>query len=244
MNIPILTLRLLDINIPSSPGDKQLLLTGAKDLLREYPDRCQAAGVDIDLFHNRNISYSGIQLGRYQGTSEWTAIGQPYVDALNLWYELFRETHPIDLDNVVEIREQYTPAFLPYHQRYQINSFLVSDDLARELNKMNDHFREADRLEKYIYGNLMTFFQHIGYDFDKDFYFLKIQVEDIIPYNKALHVFHGHKKTAFRVRFKCNFRLPQTLRLGQSTALGYGQIKRLPRMKKHNQNKPIVHDHN
>lgn len=244
VKIPILTLRLFDIKIPDDPGDKQLLLTGAKDLLREHQDRCDAHGVDMELFHNKDIAYSGIQLSRFQGISEWTAIGVEYVKALDHWFEIFQETHPVELDNVVEIRERYTPSFLPYHKRYQISSFLISDDLAKKLNNMNDRFREADKIEKYIYGNLMTFFQHIGFEFDKDFYFLKVQVEELIPYNRSLNVFHGQRKTALKVRFRCNFRLPQTLRLGQSTALGFGKVKGLPREYSSHQNKRSLNDFN
>ncbi|GJM33930.1 MAG: hypothetical protein DHS20C18_29310 [Saprospiraceae bacterium] len=222
--VPILSLRLLDIPIPARPGDKQLLLTGAKDLLRTYKDRCEVAGVDINLFHNKEVIYSGIQLSKYQSGSEWTAIGEECVRALELWYLLFKETHPVQLEHVVEIREYYTPAFLPYHRFYQANALLISDVLARELNEIEDNFRRMDRVERYIYGNLMTFFQYIGFEFNKDFHFLKVQVADIGMYDKALPVFHSQKKTALRVHFKCNFRLPQNLRLGQSTALGFGNI--------------------
>jgi hypothetical protein len=225
--IPILSLRLLDIRIPAAPGDKQLLLTGAKDLLRAYPERCKAAGVDLALFHNREVAYSGIQLSTFEGNASWTAIGQEHVKTLELWYLLFLETHPVELENVLEIREYYTPTFLSYHKHYQANSLLISDDLAKELNNMDDNFRIADRMERYLYGNLMTFFQHIGFDFDRQNHFLKVQVEDIVPYSKALRVFHDQKKTAFNVRFRCNFRLPQTLRLGQSTALGYGTVNHI-----------------
>lgn len=223
MHTPLLTLRLLDIQIPNEPGTKKLLLNGAKDLVREQQSRFSDKGIDIQVFHNDNIQYSGIQLGRYQRAPEWTAIGEECVKALELWYQIFKENSPHLLQNVVEIREQYSPAFLSYQKEYAIKTLLVSDNLAKELNPLTDKIARFDRLEKYLYGNLQAFFKHIGYQHDKQSNFLKITVLDTKNHQKALPVFHEQKKTAFYIAFKCNFRLPQTLRLGQTTALGYGK---------------------
>ncbi len=227
MPIPTLTLRLLDIQMPNEPDTRKLLLNGAKDLLGAHTTRVNEEGINMDIFHNQNIVYSGIQLGRYQRSPEWTAIGGDAVKALQLWYQLFREESPHLLRNTVEIRENFTPEFLPYQKKYRVRPLLISDELAKSLNEITDKFMRYDRLEKYLYGNLMTFFQYIQFDFNKDRHFLKINVLDAPFFNRALPVYHQQKKTAFDIVFKCNFRLPQTLRLGQSTALGYGKVVHL-----------------
>lgn len=227
MPIPILTLRLLDIRIPNEPDTKRLLLGGAKDLLREHPDELAREGVDLHLFHNKEMQYSGIQLGQHQGSPEWTAIGDEAVRALELWWRLFQAGNAHLLQNTVRVSEQYTARFLNFQKKYAAHTLLVSDEVARELNAMNDKFLRHDRLEKYIYGNLQTFFQHIGFTYQKETNFLKVTVLDVVFYDRAPLVYHDQKKTAFNIVFKCNFWLPQTLRLGQSTAVGFGDIHHL-----------------
>ncbi len=227
MRTPILTLRLLDIPMPDDPGTKKLLLGGAIDLVREHEELFVKQGMDIRIFHNSDIQYSAIQIDRYQQSPEWTAIGQQAVKALEVWYELFKKDTPMPLQNTIEIRELYTPDFLPYQKKYQAECLLVSDNLAKALNPLTDKFARFDMLEKYLYGNLQGFFKHIGYEHDKNAHFLKVTVLSLKPFKHALPVFQRQKKTAFLLAFKCNFRLPQTLRIGQSTALGYGKVAHL-----------------
>ena len=222
-NIPTLTLRLLDVHIPADADTKSLLLNGAKDLARHHQKKFQKKNLSIDLFHNNKIQYSGIQLGRYQGCPEWTAIGKQEVKALKLWFKIFKTENAHLLQNVVIIKERYTPDFLPYQKRYKISPLLVSDKLAKNLNELEDKYARFDHLEKYLYGNIKNFMQHVGYNHDPNQHFLKVTMMDCLPFDRALPVYHQQKKTAFRVRFKCNFRLPQIVRLGQSTALGYGK---------------------
>ncbi|MEL6853228.1 MAG: CRISPR-associated endonuclease Cas6 [Bacteroidota bacterium] len=222
--IPILCLRLLDIPLTDNPDLRKLLLVGAKDLARKHQARFEQAGLSIDLFHNEQVIYSAIQLGRYQKAPEWTAIGEEACRALSLWYEIFRIEAAQPLRNTVEIREGYTPEFLTYSKRYKVGSLLISDELAVELNVMTNKFARQDRLEKYLYGNLQTFFTFIGFTYDKAHDFLKITVEEADIHNRSHKVYQGQKKTALKVRFTCNFRLPQHLKLGQSTSLGYGKV--------------------
>ncbi len=221
---PILTLRLLDIPLPEEPGTKKLLLNGAKDLAREHEHLFKEKGLDINVFHNKEVLYSGIQLGRYQRAPEWTAIGDQAVQALGLWYDLFKKQATLPILNTVEIREHYTPEFLVYQKRYRSRSLLISDQLAQELNTMNDKFMRFDRLEKYLFGNIQTFLEYIGYEYDRHAHFLKVTMHEFHYHEEARPVYHQQKKTACALRFSCNFRLPQTLRLGQATALGYGRV--------------------
>lgn len=222
--IPILCLRLLDIPLTEEADLRKLLLVGAKDLARKHQARFEQQGLSIDLFHNEQVVYSAIQLGRYQQAPEWTAMGDKACRALLLWYEIFRTQTVQPLRNTVEIREGYTPEFLEYPKRYKVGSLLISDELAGELNKMSNKFARQDRLERYLYGNLQTFFSFIGFSYDKAHDFLKVTVEEADLHNRSHRVYQGQKKTALKLRFTCNFRLPQHLRLGQSTSLGYGKV--------------------
>jgi hypothetical protein len=224
LSIPILTLRLLDVDLPVKPYAEVNFMGAAKDLLRENQQRADDANVSLQLFHNKAIAYSAIQLDRHQGAVEWTAYGDEAVEALWFWLELYREQNPHLLQNSVAIQEHYSPDFLPQQKSYRIRPMLLNDDLAKSLNHIHRKNSRYDRLEKYLYGNLQTFFKFIGYSYDKEANFLKINVLDAHPYDRALTVYHNQKKTAFDIKFNCNFRLPQSLRLGQSTALGYGKI--------------------
>ncbi len=223
----ILTIRLLDIKIPNDPDLYKLFLNGAKDLAAEYKKTFKKKGIKPQIFHNDDVKYSGIQLGRYQGSVEWTAIGEKEVKALKLWYKLFKKQSDIKLKNTVKITEKYTPEYLHYRKKYLAKALLINDDLAKELNDTKDKFAKYDRLEKYLYGNIMRFFNHIGLEHTKDKGFIKINIENVRGYNKAKKVYHKNKKTAFDIVFTCNFRLPQMVRLGQSTALGYGTVRHL-----------------
>ena len=90
LSTPIMTMRLLDIELPVKPYAKINFIGAAKDLLRGHRERAEAAGVDLELFHNNEITYSAIQLDRYQGSPEWTAYGEQAVETLWFWLALFR----------------------------------------------------------------------------------------------------------------------------------------------------------
>ena len=221
---PILNLRLLNENLPPRASIRMDQLVKAKDLLRRYPQACHQEEIDIELFHNDQVRYSGIQLDQYQSVTDWTAIGTPAVKALVLWYQLAQHEALIDCSNVIESTEFYTPRFLEQPRRYRIQNFVLSKSIQKEFAYTKDPKKRKVRLEKYLFGNLMTFFNHIGFSYDKDQYFLKVELQDYKKLKTSTQVFHQQKKQACQIDFSVNFQLPQTLRLGQSTALGYGKV--------------------
>lgn len=210
---------------PASPDVKKSLLVGARALAEEHLALFEKENIDPAIFHNDKIEYSAIQIGSFKGKTEWVAVGEKAVRALELWYGMFQKELPSSLQHVMEIREYYTPAFLSYMQAYRISPLLVKDDFAIKMRNVQDKFARFSMMEKYLYGNLQTFFEHISFAYDKEEHFLKIEVGDAYRLPKALPVYHGNKKTAFRVSFRCNFRLPYTLRLGQAVAIGYGKVQ-------------------
>jgi len=151
-------------------------------------------------------------------------VGAPSVAALELWYELFRPQSPMPLKNTIEIREQYTPEFMRGLRRYHAPTLLISDTLAKQLNNIDDAYLRNDKLERYLYGNIQTFLAHIDYTYDPNTHYLKVALHDFQYARSPKPVFHDQIKTACTVHFSTNFRLPQTLRLGQATGIGYGRV--------------------
>ncbi len=224
---PILTIQLLNLKIKNDPENKLDIYRDVRNITNEHLAAFSEAGIDTGIFHNDDIKYSGIQLSRHKGGAEWTAIGAQEVKALKHWYEIIKQENKLPLYNTVEISETYTPAFLNHLRKYRIRTLLISDDLAKELNNISDKFARQDRLEKYLYGNIQRFMNHIGYEHNKESNFLKVTVTDMHYHDQTHKVYHDQKKTALDIRFMCNFLLPQTVRLGQSTALGYGKVSHI-----------------
>ncbi len=218
----IYKLQLLDIPLSNGLVKRKQFLIRMKNLVTDK--QVKDKNIDPDLFHNDQVQYSPIQIGRYQGAVELTAMGKKAVKTLKFWYKQFKKENKTVLQNVVIIQERYTPVFLSYQKNYRIRTMLINDDLAKELNGLKDKFARQERLEKYLYGNIKRFFKHIGYQYNDKENYLKVNVEHFSYHDKALPVYHDNKKTAIDIRFKVNIRLPQSLRLGQSTAVGYGKI--------------------
>ncbi len=220
--ISIINIKLLDIRLPHSPDVNKSFLIDAKQLLEKAPAK---KGVYPELFHNDQNRYSDIQIARYQGAVSFTAIGKDAVKTLKYWYKLFKSEHKKNLHNTLICTERYTPAFLSYQKKYRIRTLLISDNIAKELNQIPDKFARMERLEKYLTGNVKRFLKHINYDTEDNF--IKLNVSHFSFHPKALEVYHGQKKTAVDISFQINFALPQHLRLGQSTAIGYGKLTHL-----------------
>jgi len=224
LSIPIMTLRLLDLQLPRKQYAEINFIGAAKDLLRDHRERTEAAGIDLELFHNKDIKYSSIQLDRYQGSPEWTAYGEEAVETLWFWLALYRERNPALLKNSVVIQEHYTPDFCSFEKGYRIDRIILSKTAIKNLQRIRDKEKQDLLLKNYVYGNILRFLTHIGYHFDKDHHFLAVKIHKCVPKNTKNSVFKEQRKQVFQLSFSCNFRLPQTLRLGQSTALGYGKI--------------------
>ena len=221
---PILKLRLLNAPLPPYARARIDQLVKAKDLLRRYPQACLQEDVDIHLFHNEEVRYSGIQVDQYQDHTEWTAIGLPAVKALVLWYQIAQQEQVIDCRHVIESTEFYTPCFLEQPKQYRISNLILSKTLLKELSNTKSQAERTRRLEKYLFGNLMTFFNHIAYTFDKQKHFLKVEVHQHRVSMRPLPSFRQQHKNGHTIDFSINFQLPYTLRLGQATALGYGKV--------------------
>jgi len=220
----ILTINLFDIKVPNNVKLFLNFLNGAKDLARENKALFDKEDIPIDIFHNKEITYSGIQFSRYKGSASFTAIGEKEVIALQLWYDLFQKNTEIPLLNTQIINETYTPILGQDFYYYKLSNFLVKKEIHNEIKGLKNQLAKIDRLEKYLYGNIRTFLEHhLGYEFQKDD-FISVKI-DSFTNNGFKDTYHEGSLKAYLIKFKTNVYLPQTLRLGQSAALGYGIVQ-------------------
>ncbi|MCK9220721.1 MAG: CRISPR-associated endonuclease Cas6 [Bacteroidales bacterium] len=201
-----------------------IFFNDVKRLIKDNKELFDAEDIPLKIFHDKNIHYSGIQLTRYRGAVEYTGIGEKEVRALEIWYGLYCENDGNVFRNIQVIREYYIPAFTVDYIPYTATNLLVKKEINEDMEKQNSTFAICDRLEKYLYGNIKAFLIRVaGMDLkENDF----ISVKVIHNEKRGLkNTFHGGKLSAYDIEFSTNVYLPQTLRLGQAVALGYGEIR-------------------
>jgi len=223
VSISILTLRLLDVKIPNNKKLMTIFYNGMLKLTEENSDLFTNEDIPIDIFHNDRIEYSGIHFSRYNGAVEFTALGDKEVRALEIWYCLFHNSINNVIQNIQKIYEVYLPVLTERYIYYTATNLLIKKEIAGEIEEQKNSFAVSDRLEKYLYGNIKAFLilvagMNLGAN---DFISVKVRRFE----KKGLkNTFHGGKLQAYDIEFSANVYLPQTLRLGQAVALGYGKI--------------------
>jgi len=223
----ILTINLFDIKVPNKVKFFSNFLNGAKDLAREHKDLFAKKNIPIEIFHNDNIAYSGIQFSRHLGAAQFTAIGNKEVKALKLWYKLFKQNKELPLTNTQIIKETYQFRISTKNFKYAIATILLRKEVHKELQKLEILQEKISRLQGYLLGNIKTTFldQHLNIDVTD--VFVKINIIDFKKKNTVLSTYHGGKLVAYQIKFTSNVYLPHTLRLGQAVALGYGTVKHI-----------------
>lgn len=222
--LPILTLNLLDVKIPASKSLMTAFYNGMLSLAEENRALFEKENIPLDIFHNDTIAYSGIQFTLYKGAVSFTAVGEKEVKAIELWHGLFQESIGYIPQNTVQIREQYIPCLTEKYQYYVTENILVKKEITDEIATLKSIFAKRDRLEKYLYGNIKAFLIRVaGMELtESDYISVKVKRHRI---KGPEETFHGGKLRAYEIHFSTNVYLPQTIRLGQSVALGYGEIK-------------------
>lgn len=223
MPIPILTLNLLDVKIPANTRMKTAFYNGMRALAEENKAMFDKEDIPIDIFHNDKIVYSGIQFTLVRGAASFTAVGEKEVRAIELWYELFRQSIGNIAQNTQFIREQYIPCITEKYYRYFTDNILIKKEIAEEIAALKSSFAIRDRLEKYLYGNIKAFLIRVAGMQLTEADYISVKVNRYQAQSQQ-HTFHGGKLPAYEIHFATNVYLPQTLRLGQSVSLGYGQI--------------------
>ncbi len=200
--------------------DIQSIITETIKLVESEELEFKSIANAVELFHNKDDIYSGIQYASVNGSLSVTALGIKQTRALRTWFRVFKKHHPA-LKNVQEIKEKYTAEFLTKAQNYHIPVFLVRNDVMKDIR--DKKFTKEERLTLYIRNNCGTFLKYIGYDPYPEIV-VNIDKRTIKQYPNKFKVYKGYKRTGFNIKFSANVKLPRILRIGQSTSLGYGAV--------------------
>ncbi len=224
--VPILTINLLDVNIPANSRLMTAFLNGMREVAVENQELFESEGIPTDIFHNDRIAYSGIQFTSYRGAASVTAVGQTEVKALEMWYEIFKKNIGNQKQNTLIIREQFVGRITNEYLNYKAKNLLLKSEIGYEIGHLQNQFAIYDRLEKYLYGNIKAFLVRVAGMVIGEHDFISVKVHRY----KSLGLkptFHGGKVPAFDLYFSTNVTLPHTLRLGQAVSLGYGNVVHL-----------------
>ena len=218
--IPILQYNLFDVPVMNDVRAVQSIITETIKLVESEAQEFKGIANVIELFHNKDDKYSGIQYASINGSLSVTALGIKQTRVLRNWFRVFKKHHSA-LKNVQEIKEKYTAEFLTKAQNYHIPVLLVRNDVMKDIR--DKKITKEERLTQYIRNNCGTFLKYIGYDPYPEIV-VNIDKRTIKQYPNKFTVYKGYKRTGFNVVFTTNLRLPHILRIGQSTSLGYGSV--------------------
>ncbi len=221
--IPILTLHLLDVTIPDNTRLRTAFYNGMLALAEENKELFEKELIPIDIFHNDQIAYSGIQFTLYRGAASFTAVGEKEVRAIEIWYELFKNSIGNVPQNIIRSYEQYIPEITQIYYHYHTDNLLVKKEITEEIASLKSQFAISDRLEKYLYGNIKAFLIRVaGMEVgENDFISVKV---NSFKKSGLKTTYHGGKLHAYEIDFVANVYLPHCMRLGQAVSLGYGEI--------------------
>ena len=179
-----------------------------------------------NLFHNHSHHYSGIQFGITDGAVSVRAYGKTEIKALKIWWQLYRKQYAYKPDNIQIIQEKYRLGFLSQPKRYQIKDFLVNKTKQKELEEADDE-KAKQILADYIVANFFPFFNHLNYRHDRKEQEIVVRVLRYKHQKQLQSTFKNYKRQAYDIVFESNLRLPHLYRMGEATALGYGNIEYL-----------------
>lgn len=221
--VPIFTLHLLDVKIPDNTRLRTAFYNGMLALAEENKELFEKEMIPIDIFHNDQIAYSGIQFTLFRGAASFTAVGEKEVKAIEIWHELFKNSIRNAPQNVIKIHEQYIPEITQKYYHYHTDNLLVKKEIAEEIASLKSTFAISDRLEKYLYGNIKAFLIRVaGMEIGEND-FISVKANSYVK-RGLKNTYHGGKLPAYEIDFVANVYLPLCMRLGQSVSLGYGEV--------------------
>ncbi len=223
-HIKILQYTLYDL--PVRRGDLPAFMADSFKLIEENEKAFKGISDPLSLFHNRSHKYSGIQFGIDDGTLSVRAYGEPEITALKIWWKLHRKKNGLKPANLLTQKELYTLGFLPVLQTFKTARFLVNREKQRELSQQLDTESVSKILADYLVANFFPFFNHLGYRHDRAEREIVANVLRVKRLPKPYTVFKGAKRQAYDIVFETNLRLPRLFRMGEATALGFGNVYR------------------
>jgi len=166
--------------------------------------------------------FSSIQFGIKNNSLTLTAYGEPEIKAVKKWIKLYTAEKHIKLHNKSLCKELYTFGFLESMQTYQIKNMIASPEVREELWKAGSYDKRLERMQQYLQNNFNGFYNHINWHVNKELD--KVSIHKYHRIKKDFYGFKNKKLTGYNITFSTNLRLPHILRLGQSTALGFGEV--------------------
>ena len=184
-------------------------------------------GIDdpLAMFHNKTHHYSGIQFGIEGGALSIRAYGEEEIKALKIWWKLYREHHAFNPQNLQICKEKYTLGFLPSLQTYRLSNFLVNREKRQQLAQTKEKAEINQILADYVVANFFPFFNHLGYRHDREKQEIIVNLLKVKRQRKSHTVFRGGKRQAYDLIFESNLRLPHLFRMGEATAMGFGNLE-------------------
>jgi len=223
--------KIYQLNIFDLPLTKTKLsyfMAQSFELIKKHQDSFIGIDEPLALFHNEEVKYTAIQYACKQGGLSLTAYGAKEIKALKQWWRLYKKNTGFNSKNKQEILEYYHLKITDKPLQYHVVKFLPSKTKSKELASLKNKKEYKLVLERYIMANFLPFFTHIGYRHDKDKNPITVKISKIIKHSKR---FKGFKRASelegYDIFFSANIVLPQTIRIGQNTAMGFGEIKRI-----------------
>ncbi len=210
-------------DIPMQRSDLISFATQTFDFVKKHEKDFYPLENPYFLFHNKLDKYSSIQFGIKNKSLTLTAYGEDEIIAVEKWLALYVKEKRIKLNNTLICKELYTLDYLPVYQNYRIQNFIVHPDVRKSLWKAKNSDDRLEIMETYLWNNFKGLYNHIGYWQDgkqND----KVSIHKYQRIKNDFFGFKGKKLTGYDIFFSTKLRLPHILRLGLSTALGYGEV--------------------
>ena len=211
-------------DIPMQQAELLRFISDTLDLIEASPDVFKNTKKAKALFHNSKHQYSAIQFGIKHKHLSMTAYGDKAIKILKKWWIVYQRENALQVRNKVVCKEQYSLGFLPVLQTYRLQNFLISKEKSQDLRQAENAAERQKIMEDYIMANFLPFFNHIGYWHERTEQDIVVKIDSYKRIRKDISVFKGVKLKGYNIIFKTNLRLPHILRLGQSTALGFGEV--------------------
>ena len=228
MNTPKTKIQQITLyDIPMNKGGLRKFMSRVFQLVEQHAGAFKGVPAPLDLFHDKSHHYSGIQFGIVDGAVSIRAYGKTEIKALKIWWQLYRKQYAFKPENVQIIQEKYRLGFLPQPQTYRLNNFLVSKSKQKELNELEDDKSVKSILSEYIVANFFPFFNHLNYRHDRKEQEIVVNILHYKRQKKPQGTFKDYKRQAYDIVFETNLRLPHLFRMGEATALGFGNVKYL-----------------
>lgn len=216
-------------NIPvHTRGLQEFLFKHILDFIDTHPGYFIHPGEIKHLFHNSLPKYSTVQLSAGQGVLQITSFGKKEIRAVNAWWKAYRKINRLKDHNTIKCIEKYQLLYLDEPATYRITKFLINRKKNTSLNQLRtqpDEFH--NEIAKYLVSNFLPLYNLLNHTHDKQQYDVMPEITFVKEHASKFPVFKGQYRYGYDIVFKTRLLLPRFFRMGESTALGYGEVTKL-----------------